>query len=399
MVLLDVVYNHFGPEGNHLHRVAPPFFTERHRTPWGAALDFDGARSRAVRDFFVHNALYWLEEFHFDGLRLDAVHEIVDASRPDILTELAAAVHAGPGRTRPIHLVLENDRNESRRLERDARRRTLHYTAQWNDDFHHALHRLIAGETASYYADYADAPLRHLGRSLAAGFAFQGERSAFRGAARGAPSGHLPPDAFVNFLQNHDQVGNRALGERLVAIAPGHALRFALAILLLAPSVPLLFMGEEFGAATPFQFFCDFGPELANAVRDGRSREFAGLIADGMQVPDATAEDTFRRSVLDWSSLAREPHARWHALYRELIAQRQLCIVPLVPRVLPGHAAHACPDAHSLDVRWPLDDGRVLVLHARIPGSTAAVPGDRRAETIHASDDRDWRVTWRLLAA
>jgi malto-oligosyltrehalose trehalohydrolase len=399
MVMLDVVYNHFGPEGNYLHRLAPPFFTERHRTPWGAAIDFAGARSRAVRDFFVHNALYWLEEFHLDGLRLDAVHAIVDASQPDVLTELAAAVHAGPGLERPIHLVLENDRNEARRLARDARRRPTHFTAQWNDDFHHAVHRLITGETASYYADYAQAPLRQIGRCLAEGFAYQGETSAFRDEPRGEPSAALPPEAFVNFLQNHDQVGNRALGERLVAIAPEHALRAALSIVLLAPSPPLLFMGEEFGAATPFQFFCDFGPDLAHAVREGRRQEFAGLIDEGMDVPDPTADETFRRSALDWSSLARAPHARWLALYRELMARRHASIVPLVPRIVPGRAQHACPDDQALDVRWPLDDGRVLALHARMPGSRASVPDGGHAETLHDSDDRGWRVTWRLQPA
>jgi len=397
MVMLDVVYNHFGPEGNYLHRLAPPFFTERHRTPWGAAIDF--ASARAVRDFFVHNALYWLEEFHFDGLRLDAVHAIVDDSTPDVLTELAAAVHAGPGRARPVHLVLENDRNEARRLARDERRRPLHYTAQWNDDFHHAVHHLITGETASYYADYAGAPLRRIGRCLAEGFAYQGETSAFRGEPRGEPSATLPPEAFVNFLQNHDQVGNRALGERLAAIAPEQPLRAALAIMLLAPSPPLLFMGEEFGAQTPFQFFCDFGPDLAQAVRAGRGRELSGLIEDGVDAPDPTADEAFRHSKLDWSSLEHEPHAAWLALYRRLIAQRHASIVPLIPRIVPGRATHACPDERSLDVRWPLDDGRVLALHARLPGSRLPVPDGGNDETIHGSDDGGWRVTWRVQAA
>ena len=396
MVLLDVVYNHFGPEGNYLHRIAPPFFTERHHTPWGAAIDFEGTQARAVRDYFIHNALYWLEEFHFDGLRFDAVHAIVDASQPDILSEIAAAVHGGPGRTRPIHLVLENDRNEARRLTRDAARRPIQYTAQWNDDFHHAMHRLLTGETASYYADYADAPLAQVGRCLAEGFAFQGELSAFRGEARGEASTALPPEAFVDFLQNHDQVGNRAQGERLSALVPEDALRAAVAILLLAPSPPLLFMGEEFGAATPFQFFCDFEPGLAQAVREGRRREFAGLIHDGMEVPDPTSDETFRRSILDWSSLVREPHARWLALYRTLLARRRARIVPLVPRIVAGRARYACPDAHALDVEWPLDDGGRLALYVRLPQSTAATPEARDADTLHASTEGGWRVTWIL---
>jgi malto-oligosyltrehalose trehalohydrolase len=241
MILIDVGYNHVGPEGNYLPRVAPPFFTDRHPTPWGAGLNFDGPNSRVVRDFFLHNALYWVDEFHADGLRLDAVHEIVDDSRPDFLTELARAVHEGPGRDRHVHLVLENDRNEARRLARDAKRHPLQFTAQWNDDFHHVVHRLATDEASGYYADYARDPLHFLGRCLAEGFAYQGDASGYRnGARRGEPSAALPPEAFVNFLQNHDQVGNRAFGDRLNALAPAGALRGALAILLLAPSPPLV---------------------------------------------------------------------------------------------------------------------------------------------------------------
>ena len=398
MVLLDVVYNHFGPEGNYLYRMAPPFFTERHQTPWGAALDFEGPHARAVRDFFVHNALYWLEEFHLDGLRLDAVHAIVDGSKPDILAEIAQAVHEGPGRERAIHLVLENDRNDAHRLARDAQRRPLQYTAQWNDDFHHAMHRLVTGETASYYADYADDPVRRIGRCLAEGFAFQGERSPFRGAPRGEASTSLPPEAFVNFLQNHDQVGNRALGERLHALVPAPALRVALAVLLLAPSPPLLFMGEEFGAATPFQFFCDFGDDLAASVREGRGREFAGLMDAGTEIPDPAAAATSARSTLDWDSVKRPPHADWLAFYRELLACRHARIVPLVPRVVPGRAAYACPDTRALDVRWPLDQGGALVLHARFAGATTAVPAPAPGvETIYAlQESRDMAVEWRF---
>jgi maltooligosyltrehalose trehalohydrolase len=403
MVLVDVVYNHFGPEGNYLHRAAPPFFTERHHTPWGAAIDFEGPRSRTVRDFFIHNALYWIEEFHVDGLRLDAVHAIVDASQPDLPTELATRVREGPGRARDIHLVLENDRNEVHRLVRDDERRPRLYTAQWNDDCHHALHVLLTGESAAHYADYADDPLRRLGRCLAEGFAYQGEISAFRAAPRGEPSAALPPEAFVNFLQNHDQVGNRARGERLAALAPENALRIAVAIVLLAPAPPLLFMGEEFGAATPFQFFCDFGPELAQAVRNGRREEFAGLIDDATGLPDPTAPAAFERSTLDWSSVEHDGHARWHALYRDLLARRREAIVPLIPRIVPGQATHAIPAAGALDVRWPLDDGRALVLHARLPGSHAPIPtAPAGTSTVHALRDghaSNHAVVWRIEPA
>src|SRR4030065_701472 len=236
MVLLDVVYNHFGPEGNYLHRYAPQFFSERHRTPWGAAINFDGAGSRTVRDFFIHNALYWLEEYHFDGLRLDAVHAISDDARPDILEELATAVHAGPGRERHVHLVIENEHHAAHYLQRDGAGRPRHYVAQWNDDVHHALHVIVTGEREGYYADYADAPLRHLRRCLTEGVAHQGEPSPYRhGEVRGESTRGLPAAAFVGFLQNHDQVGNRAFGERLTLLAKPGALRAATALLTVAP--------------------------------------------------------------------------------------------------------------------------------------------------------------------
>ena len=253
MVLLDVVYNHFGPEGNYLGAYAPQFFTDRIATPWGAAIDYDGAHGRWVRRFAIDNALYWIEEFRFDGLRLDAVHAIMGDTSPSVLDELAQAVHAGPGRERHVHLVLENDDNAARHLARDGAGRPLGFTAQWDDDLHHALHVVTTGQTDGYYADYAaDAPAV-LARCLAEGFAYQGQASAFRqGAPRGEPSAHLPPGAFVAFAQNHDQIGNRALGERLGRLATPAAREAAAAILLLAPLVPMLFMGEEFDAATPF---------------------------------------------------------------------------------------------------------------------------------------------------
>jgi len=225
MVLLDVVYNHFGPDGNYLHLYAPQFFERCRSTPWGAAIHFAGQ----VRRFFVHNALYWLEEFRFDGLRLDAVHAIVDPAEPDIVAEIAAAVRDGPGRAREIHLVLENDRNEAHRLERDPSGAPRIATAQWNDDAHHAFHVLATGESDGYYADFADDTRAKLARALAEGFVYQGERSVYRGHRRGSPSGALPPCAFVNFLQTHDQVGNRACGERIGALAPTPAVEAAIA--------------------------------------------------------------------------------------------------------------------------------------------------------------------------
>jgi maltooligosyltrehalose trehalohydrolase len=323
MVLLDVVYNHFGPEGNYLHVYARKFFTERHHTLWGAAINFDGADSRPVRDFFIHNALYWLTEFHFDGLRLDAVHAIIDDSPQHILAELAARVHATFGPERQVHLILENDANEARYLGAGG------YAAQWNDDIHHALHVLAAGETDGYYADYAEAPARRLGRCLAEGFAYQGEASAYRNhAARGEPSAHLPPQAFVSFLQNHDQVGNRAFGERIGQCAPAAAVRAAAAVYLLAPAVPMLFMGEEFAATTPFLFFCDFGGELRDAVTEGRRREFRRFArfadsATQAAIPDPNAPASFAASKLDWKSLGDAERADWLNYYRGLLRLRR----------------------------------------------------------------------------
>jgi malto-oligosyltrehalose trehalohydrolase len=307
-VILDVVYNHFGPEGNYLPTYAPPFFNAARQTPGGAAINFDAKDSRTVRDFFVHNALYWIEEYRFDGLRLDAVHAIRDDSPVHIVEEIAQAVARGPGRDRHVHIVLENDANSARLIERGAR-------AQWNDDAHHGFHVLLTGESDGYYADYAaDAP-RLLGRALAEGFSWQGEPSAHRGGARrGEPSKHLPLTAFMPFLQNHDQVGNRAKGDRLSMLAAPERVRLAMAMLLLAPSVPLLFMGEEFAARTPFLYFCDFKGELADAVREGRRREFASFArfaGEGAReaIPDPNDARTLVASRLDWASLDNPAHA------------------------------------------------------------------------------------------
>jgi len=404
MVLLDVVYNHFGPEGNHLHRYAPQFFNAAHRTPWGAAINFDGDRAATVRDFFVHNALYWVEEFHLDGLRLDAVHAIADDSPVHIVTDIARALAAGPGRERHVHLVLENDRNEARFLKGPARA-----TAQWNDDWHHAAHILATGEADGYYEDYAARPVTHLGRALAEGFAWQGEPSPHRqGAARGEPSADLPPLAFMPFLQNHDQVGNRALGERLCALADPAALRLATAALLLAPSVPLLFMGEEFAASSPFLFFCDFTGDLANAVREGRRKEFAAFArfadpAARSRIPDPGAEETFARSKLAWEEIGREGHARWLALYRELLAIRARDIVPhLAGDRFSARFGTAGPAGLAVD--WTLGDGARLHLRANFSEAPIAALPAAPGKRIHAQGEpRDgtwppWSGAWSLEA-
>ena len=384
MVLLDVVYNHFGPEGNYLALYAPQFFHRRRSTPWGAAIHFAGP----VREFFVHNALYWLEEFRFDGLRIDAVHAIVDDAKPDIVAEIAAAVHDGPGRARAIHLVLENDRNEAHRLERDPAGVTLVAAAQWNDDAHHALHVLATGEADGYYADYAIGPHGKLARALAEGFAYQGERSAYRGHRRGCPSTALPPCAFVNFLQSHDQVGNRALGERIDALAPAPALEAAIACLLLAPSVPMLFMGEEFAASSPFLYFCDFAADLAAAVAAGRREEFARFArfrdeAAAGAIPDPGDARSFERSKLRWQELEREPHRRRRAFYRWLLELRREAIAPRLAGMSRG--GRYAVTGTVVSVAWTLGDGAGLGLVANfgaVESPTVALPP---GETLYAS--------------
>jgi maltooligosyltrehalose trehalohydrolase len=360
MVLLDVVYNHFGPEGNYLHVFCPEFFNPAHRTPWGSAINFDGPGSRVVRDFFIHNALFWVEEYRFDGLRLDAVHAMRDGSKPDIVCEIAQALRDGPGRERHVHLVLENNANQSRYLTRDSRGRPMHATAQWDDDVHHALHVLTSGEADGYYADYAGQPLEKLGRSLAEGFAYQGEYSVFRDRTRGEPSADLPPAAFVGFLQNHDMVGNRAFGDRIHSFANERLLDAAYACLLLSPQVPLLFMGEEFAASTPFMFFCDFGIELAAAVAAGRRREFKrfSAFADDAaraRIPDPNEEATFDACKLLWEERDCAGHCERLALIRELLELRRRHLAPMLRDLTQGGRYEV--EGAVLRAEWRLANG------------------------------------------
>jgi maltooligosyltrehalose trehalohydrolase len=359
MMFLDVVYNHFGPEGNYLHSSAPAFFTARHRTPWGDGINFDGEHSEQVRAFFVHNALYWLDEFHFDGLRLDAVHAIVDDSASHFLDELALTVRRSFS-GRAVHLVLENDANEARWLRRDASGAASRFDAQWNDDFHHALRVAATGETNGYYADYAADPVGRLGRCLAEGFAYQGERSPFRGGAvRGESSVGLPPTAFVGFIQNHDQVGNRPYGERLSRLVPESTREAMMAILLLSPSPPMLFMGDEFAASTPFLYFCDFAHDLAAAVTAGRQREFAALARDAdagtiaEPIPDPASTQTFEHSKIDWSTLDAPVHSKALESTRSLLSLRRRFVVPLLAAMKAGAASCVRPGPRALLLRWP----------------------------------------------
>ena len=369
-VFLDVVYNHFGPEGNYLRAFAEPFFTDRHHTPWGAAVNVDAHHAEVVREFFVQNSLYWLREYRFDGIRYDAVHEIRDDAPRPFLDELAARVRAGVEPGREVHLVLENDANEARWLDR--------YDAQWNDDAHHAFHVLTTGETDGYYRDYAREPARLLARALAEGFAYQGEPSEHRGGApRGEPSAALPSTGFVDFLQNHDQIGNRPFGERITALAPDAAVRAATAVLLLAPAIPLLFMGEEWAASTPFLFFADFGAELALAVTEGRRREFAAWASFGDpaardRIPDPQDPATMRASVLRWGERAQPRHAALLALHRELLALRARLIVPRLASGAHGDGFELLGST-AFRVAWRFGDGARLALIANLGGHPANV--------------------------
>ena len=378
MVLLDVVYNHLGPEGNYLNVYAPQFFTDRHRTPWGNAINFDGPDSRAVRDFFIQNALYWLNEYHFDGLRLDAVHAIIDDSKPHILTELADKVRESAHSDRHVHLILENDLNQAHLLQRTKRCEKKTYDAQWNDDFHHTLHVLLTGEHDGYYVDYSDHPLEQLGCCLTEGFAYQGQVSLLRkGQKRGEATGGLPLTAFVSFLQNHDQIGNRAFGERINTLADPRALRAAAAILLLAPSPPLLFMGEEFGTKTPFLFFCNFEGALAHAVAAGRRNEFARFerfshpdVRAG--IPDPNAEKTFQSSKLNWNELEDEHHRAWFGFHRQLLKLRCQYIGPRLSQPCAISAGYEIHQQRGLTVGWHFADGSKLTLVANLSAEPLA---------------------------
>lgn len=395
MVFIDVVYNHFGPDGNYLSAYAKPFFTETHHTPWGAAINYDADQNAVVRDFMVHNALYWLEEYNADGLRLDAVHAIIDTSRPHILNDIASAVHkrlAG----RHVHLVLENDDNAAWLLRKDGSE-PASFDAQWNDDIHHALHAAITGQTDGYYSDYKD-PIRHLGRALTEGFAYQGEPSPHRdGKKRGEPSADWPPTRFISFLQNHDQVGNTATGTRIHHLAPLEAVRAGAALYLLAPSPPLIFMGEEWAASTPFLFFCDFGGSLAEAVRESRRSEFKRFAEfhDAKareRIPDPNALSTFLKSRLDWSERERSPHRDMLAFYTGLLAIRRREIVPRLPGIGGRSGEHHVDSDGGLTCLWTLADGYRLQLRANLTASQAEPKGVVPGRKLFATHEGVWET-------
>jgi malto-oligosyltrehalose trehalohydrolase len=398
MVFLDVVYNHFGPEGNYLGRYAPSFFTDA-QTPWGSAIDY---RMPQVRAFAIENALYWLRDYRFDGLRLDAVHAIAEPGEISVLDDLSRVVGDLADATgRHIHLMLENDDNIAGMLDPNEDPPRGRYRAQWNDDYHHAWHVLLTGESHGYYSDYQRSPLNDIARALGSGFVYQGEASVHRGGQlRGEPSGGLPPTAFINFLQNHDQVGNRALGDRLEANADPRAVEAALAITLLAPAVPMLFMGEEWGSKAPFPFFCDFKGDLAKAVREGRRKEFAGAYAKyGDEIPDPLEHATAQSAVLDWSCIDQAAGRARLALVRQVLTIRKREIVPRL-----AGAAFGSAEATSnglLTAHWRMGDGAVLRLTANLSGHDIPVAADHiKGTPIWGGELKGnvppWSVSWRI---
>jgi malto-oligosyltrehalose trehalohydrolase len=397
MVFLDVVYNHFGPEGNYLGRYAPSFFTEA-QTAWGSAIDY---RVPQVRAFAIENALYWLDEYRLDGLRLDAVHAIAELGEISMLEDLSLAAGELAGQTgRHIHLVLENDDNTVRVLDPVLDPPRGKYRAQWNDDYHHAWHVKLTGEKQGYYRDFQRAPRSDIARSLGSGFAYQGEASEYRGGKlRGEPSGGLPPTAFVNFLQNHDQIGNRALGDRIEGLAKPEAIEAALAITLLAPAIPMLFMGEEWGSKAPFPFFCDFKGGLAEAVRKGRRDEYAWAYATyGDDVPDPLSEATFRSAILDWEARNSSGRERL-ALVRKLLAIRRRYIMPQLAGARFGEA-HAANNG-LLTADWRMGDGARLKLQANVSDQPIAGATDQPQGALiwgHEPSQlvKPWSVIWRL---
>jgi malto-oligosyltrehalose trehalohydrolase len=361
MVFLDVVYNHFGPDGNYLSLYAPQFFREDHQTPWGPAIDF---RQPNVRRFFTQNVLYWLKEYRFDGLRFDAVHAI---EQQDWVDEMAATVRATTEPGRHVHLVLEHH-NDASHLEREL-------DAQWNDDGHNVLHVLLTGESAGYYGDYTDSPADKLARCLAEGFIYQGEHCHYQGGPRGKPSGHLPPTSFVLFLQNHDQIGNRAFGERLTTLTDPRALEAAIALQLLCPQIPLLFMGEETASRTPFLFFTDHHGGLADAVREGRRNEFARFPAFSdpavrERIPDPNAPRTFTASI---PHADVEPGTAREVFYRRLLALRHS---EIMPRLDHSHSLGAqSVGKEAVQASWRMGDGAVLTIACNLgPAAVSIVP-------------------------
>lgn len=325
-VVLDIVLNHFGPEGNYLPLLSPAFFDAQRMTPWGNGIAYE---REPVRHYILDAPLFWLTEYRLDGLRFDAIDQIKDTASKHILQQIAETIReALPDRH--IHLTTEDSRNVIFLHPRDEKGATPLFTAEWNDDFHNAAHVFATGETHAYYQDFAFEPEKKFARALAEGFVYQGEVSLQTGHSRGVECNTQPPTFFVDFIQNHDQTGNRAQGERLITLAGADKTRVLLAALLLSPHIPLLFMGEEYGETNPFLFFTDFHGDLAKAVREGRAKEFTGHSGHDGDVPDPNDEQTFARSKLDWHNVTTAQGKSWLRFTRSLLVLRHRYLVPLL---------------------------------------------------------------------
>ena len=398
-VFLDVVYNHLGPDGNYLPLYAP-IFTERNHSPWGAGINFDGDGSHAIRDFFVENAIYWLKTFRMDGLRFDAVHAIKDDSDEQFLDELSRRVREETV-DRHVHLILENEENEACLLECTPDGKPLHFNAQWNDDIHHALHVAATGEHIGYYGDYAD-DLEKLAKALAEGFVFQGEVMPFRGTPRGEPSAHLPPTAFIAFIQNHDQIGNRAHGDRLLTSIDPIRLRALVATYLLAPQIPMLFMGEEWGSEEPFPFFCDFDEKLNASVREGRKSELArmpGFVGDARDATDPTRPETFLSAKLKWEKRDAPEGAAWLEFYKTLLELRRIHVGPLLDSLGTSPAEYEVRDG-LVRVTWFAGDEYKLTLLENFSNKEVPIEVPPKASIFYPPGDvstghlASWGVIW-----
>ncbi len=356
-VILDVVYNHLGPEGNYLGDFGP-YFTDRYRTPWGPAINYDGPGSDAVRHFVISNALYWITEYHIDALRLDAVHGIYDFSAVHILKELSDAVHTEAGRLgRTALLIAESDLNDSRIISPPAEG-GYGLDAQWSDDFHHALHTVLTGERAGYYEDFGE--LADLRTALQDGFVYTGQHSSHRRRRHGNTVRHRPPQQLVICAQNHDQIGNRALGERLSTLVSTEALKAAATAVLLAPQTPMLFMGEEYGETAPFQYFVDHSDaDLNRAVREGRKKEFAAF--GWTEVPDPLDAATFERSRVHLDGAHDERQHGLLAWHRRLIHLRKT--LPSYTISPSHHRVHSYEEQQVITIHhWTEDGNATLVI-------------------------------------
>lgn len=391
-VLLDVVYNHFGPEGNYLPAfTSGKIFTEAHHTPWGAAVNYDGEGSAAVREFVVGNALHWLREYHVDGLRLDATHAIIDDSERHLLRELSETLHAALPDGRHFVLVAEDERNE-RQVVTPASEGGLGLDAVWADDLHHQMRRLTAGDKEGYFADF-EGTVESVAETLRRGWFYEGQESPGHGKARGTPAGEIAPMRFVHCLQNHDQVGNRAFGDRLSDVVPAPVYRAASALLLLSPYTPLLWMGQEWAASTPFQYFTDHPEELGRLVTEGRRREFGRFSAFRdpalrERIPDPQAEETFTRSRLRWEERDEPGHAGTLALYRELLRMRHH--EPALLRRDRGSFAVTALTGNGIALRREGDGGEALLLVVSF-GDELVVDLAAREET-QAPGDGEWML-------